>query len=251
MQTLAEFQQQFQRAILQPESVEQSSYGVGLRMYQNTVTSGLIDVLSANYPTVLQLVGETWFRDMARYYVSVHFPAEPSLALYGAELPEFLQQLPSTQTLAYLPGIAHLDRLWTESHFAADAPTLQAQHLQALSLSQLSGVALSLHPATRYRWCEHGEAIIWQHHRAATWPDKLPNKLKVEVMAEGVLITRPQGAIQIQSVSAPEHQFVTAIAADAVLGEAAEQVLQAYPTLHFPELFAKLIHGGAFQSIEY
>ena len=48
---------------------------------------------------------------------------------YGAGFADFLKALPRPPTCPYLGAVARLDRCWTESHLAADAPALQAAWL--------------------------------------------------------------------------------------------------------------------------
>ena len=44
----------------------------------------VVDALAATYSTVVQMVGETWFRAAAREFAVVQPPSEPSLVRYGA-----------------------------------------------------------------------------------------------------------------------------------------------------------------------
>jgi hypothetical protein len=46
------------------------------KVYRNTVLKGCVDALAANFPTVLRLVGEDWFRAAAL----IHVCAEPRAA---------------------------------------------------------------------------------------------------------------------------------------------------------------------------
>ena len=93
-------------------------------VYRNTVMKGCIDALQANYPAVARLVGEEWFRAAAAIYVRERCPREPTLLRYGAAFAEFLARFEPAAELPYLPGVARLDRFWTESHAAPDEEAL-------------------------------------------------------------------------------------------------------------------------------
>lgn len=94
----------------------------GFAVYRNTVHKACIDALQANYPTVCALVGEEWFRAAAGLFVQARPPTDGRLMAYGEGFAHFLQGFEAAAGLPYLPAVARLDRCWTESHLAADAP---------------------------------------------------------------------------------------------------------------------------------
>ena len=75
--TLADFQRDFVRALLDPGA---GRGGIGLTpgfaVHRNTVLSGCIDALAANYPVVAALVGRDWFRDAAAACMAGRWPAD-------------------------------------------------------------------------------------------------------------------------------------------------------------------------------
>lgn len=243
MSGLTEFQHEFAAAVLDPHTPLLARLGHGLSMYQNTVMKGLVDVLRANYPTVECLTGAEWFDAVALRYARSHLPAQPSLALYGGAFPAFLDNIASIGTVPYIPWVARLDRLWTEVHFAADAPCLQARRLADLPAQALGSLRLKLHPAARMACYPHSAVSIWQHHRdaAASRPD-----LEVDDSEEGVLMTRPQGAVQVLPLSLQACAFVSQLQAGMSLGEAAMRLLEADPLADVAALLAGLINAGGF-----
>ena len=98
----------------------------GFAVYRNTVAKGCIDALQANYPAVHALVGTDWLRAAAHAFVHQHPPTDGCLMDYGAGFADFLEGFGPAANLPYLAAVARLDRCWTESHLAADAPALQA-----------------------------------------------------------------------------------------------------------------------------
>ena len=59
---------------------------------------GCIDVLQANYPAILRLVSEEWFRAVAALHARAQPPGDTRLLLYGIGFPQFLRNfLPTAE----------------------------------------------------------------------------------------------------------------------------------------------------------
>lgn len=241
MPALREFQRDFAQALLRPNAQARVQFGAELAVYQNTVAKGLVDVLRANFPTVVRLVGDEWFDAAALQYAHEYLPDQPALALYGAAFPKFLK----TEQLPYLSAVASLDRFWSEAHFAADAPTLQARQLAVLSPQALSEQQLQLHPAARCMRCPHSAVTIWRANRPPAIP---PEALEVADADEAVLITRPQGQVHIEPLSLAGHEFLLRLQASDTLGEAANMLLATDTSIDVAALLAMLLNAGAFSS---
>ncbi len=244
MSALREFQRSFAQAILEPHTTSGNRFGAGLAVYRNTVAKGLVDVLRANFPTVVRLTGDEWFDAVALCYARDQLPAQPSLALYGASFPDFLEQTLAGR-LPYLSSVAGLDRLWTEAHFAADASTLQAQQLALLSAQQLGTQKLLLHPATRFMRCANSAVTIWRANRPPAAP---PNELEVADANEAVLITRPHGQVHIESLSLVGYEFLLHLRAGNTLGAAADALLAVDASSDIATLLATLLVAGTFSA---
>lgn len=247
MSALAEFQSEFARALLNPNATLRNRVGVGLAVYQNTVMKGLVDVLRANYPTVERLVGTEWFESIALLYARNNLPQQPVLALYGAAFPAFVDEPAKAHGLHYLSAVAQLDRLWTETHFAADAAVLQAADLQGGSPDQLPAIKLRRHAATRVAWLPHSAMSIWQHNRPPAQPS---DAFEIDDVEQGMLLTRPYGAVLATQISRIEYEFLQHLRSDMSLGEAAIAVLQQYPQADVAAVLAKLLQAGAFASLD-
>jgi hypothetical protein len=160
MHELRAFQQTFGRALLD------GSGDTAVTIHRNTVMKGWIDALRANYPTIVQLVGDEWFNACAFEYAHRHPARSPVLALYGEQFPAFLDTFEPAAELPYLPDVARIDRLWVEAHTAAD-------------------------PVERFARVRHSAATIWIHHRTAA-----ASSLTVDQSDEAILLTRPRGAVE-------------------------------------------------------
>ncbi len=168
---LSRYQDAFSRALLAPgaepdDVVAALASQPAFSVYRNTVMKGCVDALQANFPCVMRLVGEEWFRAAARVHAAKSLPAEPSLLRYGAGFPAFLASFEPAAELPYLAGVAQLDLLWTESHAAADAPALEIAAFAGLDPDRLSEAVLNPHPAARWAWFADAPIYtIWRRNR--------------------------------------------------------------------------------------
>lgn len=248
MSALSEFQDRFAgRVVARALFTDQADGSPRMLVYRNTVIKGLIDVLRANYPTVEQLVGTHWFQAVAGLHVLEYLPQEPSLALYGADFPDFLRTFEPAGSLPYLADVARLDRWWTESYFAADAPCLLPSELAALAPEALGQTRLQLHSAARLGVGEHSALTIWRCNRP---PAVSPATLKVEDVDEAVLITRRRGDVQVMLLAPWEWSFMSHVQLGATLSEAALAAMALTPQADMATLIARLIGAGAFATLQ-
>lgn len=252
MGALAAFQDGFARALATPErprdlppELARLVRQPGFSVYRNTVLTGWIDALVANFPAVAALMGEDWTRATCAAYAREHPARDPRLALYGEDLPAFLADFPPAADHPYLPAIATLDRLWSEAHVAADAPLLPPHALAALE--GLASARLRLHPSARIAWFPHTAVTIWLDARGLRPP---ADALSFEPEGQGALFVRPLGAVEVLELSAGGHALLAACAAGAAFGEACAAALAAEPHLDLADLGRRLFALGAFAAEE-
>lgn len=216
----------------------------GFAVYRNTVAQGCLDALRANYPTVRQILGEACFDGAALAYARRHPPRDGRLLLYGRGFAAHLARWRPSAGLPYLPGVARLDRLWSESHCAADAPAADAAALAALAAREpeaLGRLRLRPHPAARWLWCAaHPIYTLWQRHREA-----LPIAAPLDWRGEGALLTRPAAAVRWCALDAAGCTLLNQCARGLCLGEAAGATLVAHPGAALDALLAQLLRTGA------
>ena len=251
---LSRFQDGFVQALLAPHDeapdhlralVEQPGFAV----YRNTVLKGCIDALQANYPAVLRLVGEDWFRAVAALHVRAHPPGDARLLLYGMDFPDFLRDFAPAADLPYLRGVARLDRFWTEAHVAANAVALAPAALADLPLDQLGDLVLAPHPAARWAWFEDQPIYtLWQRNRG-TDAEGVDSGDELAWTGEGALITRPAGVVTWTELDAAGCAFLDACAAGRPLMHAASEALARQASTDLAQLMARLLDAGAFCSV--
>ncbi len=243
---LQAFQRAFAATLLDDGAAEPPSPWAeqpGFLVYRNTVRRACIDALRANYPTVEQLVGEAWFGEAAARFVAAHPPQDAVLARYGEAFADFLATFAPARELPYLAGIAELDRCWSESHLAADAPVLVASDLATLAPDKLAGLHLLPHPAARWlSFASMPVCTIWRRHREA-----LALEDELSWIGESVLLARPHGAVTWHAIDAAAAVFLSASADGAPFAAAAEAAAATNPRAGVGEWLPALIAAGAFQ----
>jgi Putative DNA-binding domain len=219
----------------------------GFAVYRNTVMKGCIDALQANFPTVERLVGEEWLRAAARVFARGQLPSQPSLLLYGEEFPSFLAAFEPAQEIPYLSDVARVDRLWTEAHVAADASALEAAALAALPPSAMSSSALCLHPAARWTWSDDWPIhTLWSRNRTHDADPAAP----LEWVGEGVLVTRPYGAVEVEAFPRGGVALLDACQAGLSIEGAVQCALDAQPDADIATLVQQLLQAGAFSGLQ-
>ena len=240
MPDLATFQLAFATAMTRGQARGALERQPGFAVYRNTTPSALIEALRGNYPITAEIVGEEAFDHLALDYCRRHPPANPVLLGYGADFADFLAAQSWMGELSYIPDVARLERLHGESHVAADAPQLTGADLAELGADAWMALRLPLHPATRFAWLRTPAVTIWQAHRDGF------ERLEPQWRAEGALLTRPAGAVELLPISAPEHRLLFGLRLGERVREAASALADVYPEADFPLLFLCLVNRGAF-----
>jgi len=253
---LARFQDGFAEALLAPASklvttippeVAALAAQPGFAVYRNTVMKGCIDALQANYPAVARLVGDEWFRAAAAIHVREALPTEPTLLRYGAAFADFLARFEPAAELPYLPGVARLDRYWTEAHATPVQDALDPAMVARLAPEALAGAVLHPHPAARWAWFDYAPVYtIWSRNRAEAAPDG-----DIDWQPEGALLTRPRDAVAWIALDAAGCAFLDACAAGHTLSAAAQAALEAQADIGLSQLVSTLLGAGAFGRMSF
>jgi len=255
--SLAAFQDAFARALTLPggdaEGLVAGSDELahllaqpGFAVYRNTVTKGCVDALQANYPAIARLVGEAWFRAAAVVYARAHPPSHPALVDYGAGFGDFLAAFPPAQEFSYLPGVARIERFWTEAHVARDEAPVAAAAVAALDFDDLARAALRPHASARWAWFdEQPIRSIWERNRdRGEAVDAVDGDL--EWRGEGVLIVRPEGAVRTVPMDQAGCAFLDACAGGGTLAAAAAAALAVDSGADLSALLAQTLAAGAY-----
>lgn len=208
-----------------------------LAVYRNTTTKARVDALRANYPTVVQIVGEDWFHAAAVAFVREQPGENPVLVDFGPMFPDWLARFEPARDLPYLAPCARLDRAWTEAHVAPEAVSLNAE-TAATRGAALAGTTAGLHPAARIFWFDWTAPSLWLAHRQADGPAAL----NWAASPEGLLIHRQDDQVRASRLSRDEWIFLDTCRKGRSLGAAAMAASAINPD--FSSLFARLLSLG-------
>ncbi len=117
-------------------------------VYRNNVYASLIDVLAGRFPVVARLVGEEFFRAMARAFVEQAPPRSPVLLYYGEGFPDFVAGFEAARSVPYLADMAALEWARHAAYHAADATPLPLAELAAAT-ERAGEAVFVLHPSLR------------------------------------------------------------------------------------------------------
>ncbi|CAM3511774.1 DNA-binding domain-containing protein [Paracidovorax anthurii] len=239
--TLVEFQDAFWRD-LWAEPGAAVARPAAFNVYRNTVLKGCADALISHYPAVHRLSGDAWMQAVALDHARTTPPTGGDLQHYGEHFPAFLDQVLAGSELPWLAEVARLDRLWSESHVAADAPQLTLPMLTRIDAERLAHSRLVPHPAARWRWCADWPAFsLWQAAREAAADPNPPHWV-----GQGALMVRPAGAVLGREIDAADCALLDACAEGQPLGSALEAVQTGFPDFDPGAALGRLLDHGAF-----
>ncbi len=211
-------------------------------VYRNNSVVAAIEALKAQFPTVLQLVGDEAFGGAARVFAQDDPPLSPVLAEYGEKFPAFLAGFLEQQGVAeipYLPDVARLDWAVLQALRAQEAEPCPLARLAALDPAAIVVARVKLHPAL---------ALI-----ASDWPLLALRDPQGSAVAdwrgETILVLRASAAARLIALAPGAAAFLSACDAGATLGEAAEAGESAEPGFDFGQTLVALTEAGAFAGV--
>ncbi len=223
-----------------------SDPAVRFAVYRNNIIVSLIDALADTYPVAQELVGEEFFRAMARLYVDVEPPRSRVLAFYGASFPDFIEHFPPAASVSYLSDVARLEMLRVRAYHAAECAILPADAIaQSLAdIDQLPNLLVGLHPSVELLRSQYAAASLWAAHQgiadiATIDPD----------MPESALIMRPHLDVEVMRVSASAAVFIVHLLYGATLGSAVEQTNLAHADFDLSNTLSLLVQKQLISSI--
>lgn len=211
-------------------------------VYRNNVVVGLTEALQANYPVVCRIVGDEFFRAMARVYVILEPPSSPILLDYGVGFPNFVAQFEPVQPLPYLADVARIERAWTEAYHAPDAVPLSAETIAAVASDRIADAFFTVHPSLRIIRSPFPALTIWRMNV----DDGVPEPVDLDAGGEDILVMRPEAEVVVRSMPPGGAEFIAALAGQEPLTEAAKSAMRADPHFDLAGNLATLIEAGIF-----
>ncbi|MBI2306514.1 MAG: putative DNA-binding domain-containing protein [Rhodocyclales bacterium] len=189
------------------------------RVYRNNVIVSLIDALADTFAVTQELVGEEFFRAMARLYACAQPPQSRLLAFYGASFPDFIEGFPPAAGVPYLADVARLEQLRVVAYHAADVAPIGSDEIGAALADEgaLPGLVFRLHPSLSVLGSAFAVVSLWAAHQGLRELSTV-----APATAETALILRHGLAVEVIQVSAAAGVFIAALRVGESLGAAAE-----------------------------
>jgi hypothetical protein len=183
-------------------------------VYRNNVVASLIEAMIQRFPAVCSIVGDEFFRAMARDFVFASPPRSPVLLSYGEAFPDFLESFAPAAGLPYLADVARLEIARGQAHHAADAAPVTAEALAALD-PRRPGVRVGIHPAVRLIRSAYPMVTLWAMNAGAQTPAAID-----DWSAEDAVVARPAHRVLVHRLPPGGFTFLQALR-DGVALEAA------------------------------
>ncbi len=246
----SDMEESFARSLLDQEGVVPdglTSYSepvpqTRFNIYRNNVHVSLIDMMAAKFPVVLKLVGEEFFRGLARVYIRAEPPKSALTLEYGAGFPGFLEDFEHVQDVPYLADVARLEWLRLEAYNAADREPLSPEELALIDHDRLGETRFQLHPSLRTLRSDYPVMSIWE----ANMQDGDLSEIDMAGGGEEVLIVRPGLDVEILKMPSASCDFVRDLGSGISLHEANARALDANEGFDLQLVLSGLIRCGVF-----
>lgn len=247
------FARDFARPLLDPERAAPADLAgphgkaLGRRydVYRNNVTLSLVEALVAIYPAVRRIVGEDFFRAMARLHVRASPPSSRLLFEYGRHFPAFIESFAHTQDMPWLADVARLERAWLDAYHASDAAALPMEALAAVPPDALGGLRFRPHPAARVLHSPYPAVTIFAANRRPG-----PFSPIHSSAAEDALVSRPDMEVAVRLLPRGGAAFLQGLIDGATLAEAATAAMTQAPDFDLGAAIVAMIEAGALTTIE-
>jgi len=247
--SLSQFQREFMAALYTRDEscLSEVTSQPGFAVYRNTVIKSCVDALQANFPSVVSVVGETFFRAMASEYARKIAPQSVELLRYGqgnvddagnhdGSFSAFIGDFIPVASVPYLADIARLDSLWIAVFSAQETPDLDL-HLPELTGNGLAQLRLPPKAAVRWYWRDDWPIYsLWHFNR-----EQIPPPRDLHWRGEGILLYRYCDQVIWEPLGVGGCAFLDASLRGQSIKEASESALVAEPSIDFSRLFTRLL----------
>ena len=217
-----------------------------LRVYRHHVFHSLAGALGATFSTVHALVGDEFFRAMARAFIARELPSQPVLAEYGAAFAAFVESYPAAGTLPYLADVALLDWALNAAFHSPVGVRLDAADLAAMPPEHLPTLIVALTPGTALVRSTYPVDRIW----SASQPGAGEATVDLDGGGVRLLVMRRPDDAGFVALGEGEATLVEALGRGLTLGDAAVAALGAEPGFDLSTAFGQLLGLGVFAAAQ-
>ena len=192
--------------------------GARLAVYRNTIRSNWVQALHSTYPAVRRLVGDDYFRQVAREFGHRHPSRSGDLRHVGELFPAYLAEVHSDDEYRYLGDVARLEFLIQEVLLAPDHAPLDLASLATVATAP-DDLLFMLHPALRPFESPFPVQRIWQSNVGS---DAEPEILDLALGGDRLVVLRRRLQLQFHPLSRGEWCFLSSLGRGARFAAAVE-----------------------------
>ena len=211
-----------------------------LQVYKNNMYTSLTDALIAIYPVIHRLVGDDYFRHVAKQFIPLYPSKSGNLHDFGGRFPEFLRSLQANTSLPYLPDVAELEWAYHHVFHAAHAESLHPEELQKLPAQYNAELYFKLHPACQLIRSDYPILKIWLSNQESYEGNGL---ISLDEGGIALAVIRPDLETQFHSLTAGDFALLKAINNGSPFFIACEQAIQVEPDMDIAAHLYSHIHN--------
>lgn len=249
MPTLREIQRQFSYALFEqdPTRIENQIHDefirtkTGLEVYRNNVFTNLRGSLRTLFPAINKLVGEEFFNYASDHFIHRHPSRAGDLNQYGDKFAEFLASFEPAIELVYLPDVARLEWAIHLVYHAQNCAELDRQRLALIPPVQYGDLYFKFNPACMLVQSMYPILDIWRVNQ----PDYAGDvRVKLDRGGVSLLVARREYRIVMDTLSAGDTAFLTAITRHASLSMAYTEAMHTDPKFSLKRAMAVYVQNG-------
>jgi len=214
---------------------------VAIGVYRNNYSGNLHDTLAGAFPVIAQLVGNDFFKLLARRYIEQHPSRSGNLHHYGADMAGLIAGFEPAQGLAYLPDVAMLEWACHCAYFADDAATLDIASLGQVPPERHAELILHIHPACHLVPSVYPIAAIWHAHQPGACSEF---HIDLNSGSSNVLVSRQKDVVMVGELSTPDSAWLQRIQTGTSLGDATAAVQESHADFDLRSCLLNLVTQG-------
>ena len=194
-------------------------------VYRNNVYHSLSRALQDAHPVATRLVGEEFFRAVARAWLDAGgLPDHAPLHDYGEGFPAFLESFPPAAQLPWLGDVARVEQAWLRAWHGADAPRAAAPDacLPSVGGEEMARMSLLLHPSLATAALRWPAVAIWQAHQRPDTEARLAGMDIARRENVAVAVRARHGEVRVFSLPAAAAGFLQRLRAGERVLDAAQ-----------------------------
>ncbi len=166
-------------------------------VYQNNVRGALQSCLAQIYPVCCTILGEGYFKQLAKGYIQHHPSRHSNLNDYGKAFAEFVlqqcQKRPELAEFGYLGDLVKLEWRYHQVYYAKSSPPFDFEEFTHLTERQQAHSTFQLAPCFQFMASDYPILSIFQMNQVSTTKKHEAVLLK----AENVGVFRKQNRIEV------------------------------------------------------